>query len=101
MLDVAADDVALDVLDQGQLLRAGDVQGEQGVLHLQGQHGRVAGEGDVHRVGAVAVHDGRDPAGPAHLARSALAERRTGLGLQLGLGHGDGFLWLVVVDRGG
>ena len=38
------------------------------------------GQGDVHRLGAVAVHDGGDLVVAADLARGALAELGTGLG---------------------
>jgi hypothetical protein len=47
-----------------------------------------ASEGDVHRVGTVAVHDGGDLVVATDLASRALAELGTGLGVQGEVGHG-------------
>lgn len=85
VLDDGLDGVALDVLGQGQLLLTVDDDGEQGVGVLEDHHGLVAREGDVHRLGAVAVHHGRDLVVAADLARGALAE----LGAHLRDGVGE------------
>ena len=87
VLDDRLDRVALDVLGQGELLLTVDDDGEQGVALLQGEHRLVAGEGDVHRLAAVAVHHGGDLVVAADLARSTLAELGAGLGDELVVGH--------------
>ncbi len=74
VLDDLLDRVALDVLDQGQVLFAVDVQGQQGVGDADGQGGGLGRQVDVDRLGAVAVDDGRDLVGHAGAAGETLAE---------------------------
>ena len=88
VLDEALDRVALDLLRQREVaLAALDLDQQQGVGGLQGQHGVVTGQRDVHRVTAVAVEDGGNLVVPADSAGSTLAELRTRFGLDLDLGH--------------
>jgi len=88
VLDEALQRVALDLLRQRQVrLAALDLDHQQGVGGLQGQHGVVTRQRDVHRVGAVAVQDGRDLVVPADSAGSTLAELVARFGLDLDLGH--------------
>ena len=88
VLDDRLDRVALHVLGQGELLLAVEDDGEQGVARLERLHRLVGSEGDVHRVGTVAVHDGGDLVVAADLASRALAELGAGLGVQGEVGHG-------------
>src|SRR5665648_520317 len=60
VLDDRPDRVALDVLGQGQVVLAVDLDGEQDVGDLEGHHRLVARQADVDRVGAMAIHDGGD-----------------------------------------
>ena len=89
VLEVALDRVALDRLRDGELLAALDVEGQQHVgAAVPDGVGELAGrQGDVTRVGAVAVDDGRHLAGPAGAAGAALAELGARLGGQSDLGH--------------
>ena len=64
-----------------------DVDGQQGVGRPQGQQGLVTGQGDVDRIGAVAVQHGGNLVGAADPAGSTLAELRTQFGGELYLGH--------------
>ena len=101
VLDDRLDRVALHVLGQGELLLAVEDDGEQGVALLQREHRLVAGQGDVHRLAAVAVHDGGDLVVAADLARGTLAELGAGLGDELGcrtrvLLEIDGGRWSVL-----
>ena len=82
VLDDAADRVDLDVLGQGELLGAVDVEREErvGATVLEGHHRLVAGQDDVDRLVAVAVDDGGDLVVAADAAGGALAE----LGARLG-----------------
>ena len=78
VVDAALDRVALDVLGERELRAPVEVQGEQGVgVALQREKGLVAGQREVHRVGAVAVQDGGDEPGAAGTAGGALAELGT------------------------
>src|SRR5215207_10555210 len=88
---VALDRVALDLLGQGQVLVAADLQrdqhvgagvGAQGLAELAGVDAQVPG------LGAVAVQHGRDPAGGPQAAGGPLPGVRAVLGGQLVLGHG-------------
>src|SRR5699024_9026021 len=91
VLDGAVHRVDLDVLGQGEFVLALDREGVQGVdVVLQGQEGLVAGQAQVHRVGAVPVQHGRDVAGAAGAAGCALAEFGTsGCGENVvGISHG-------------
>src|SRR6476661_879578 len=88
VLDDLLDRVALDVLDQGQVLLAVDVQGQQGVGGADGQGGGLRRQGDVDRLGAVAVDDGRDQVGHAGAAGEALAEFGADFCCELLLRHG-------------
>src|SRR5450759_4178498 len=93
VLDDRPDRVALDVLGQGQVVLAVDLDGEQDVGDLEGQHRLVARQADMNRVGAVAVHDGGDVVFAADGAGGTLAERGARYGDKLvpgslGLGHG-------------
>ena len=97
VLEEALDRVALDGLGQGQLVGPSMLEREQGVLRLEREHQLVAGQRDVPRVGAVAVEDGGDLAGPADAAGGALAELGAGLGGDTDLGHGAGLLDAVNV----
>src|SRR5664280_440469 len=74
VLDDRLDRVALDVLGQGQLLLALDINREESVGVLQGHHRGVARESDVDRRGAMPIDHRRDIAGTADTARRALAE---------------------------
>ena len=87
VLDDRLDRVTLHVLGQRELLLAVDLDGQQGVGVLERHHRVVAGQGDVHGLGAVAVHHGGDLVVAADLARRALAELGADLGNELGLGH--------------
>src|SRR6478609_6546647 len=90
VLDDVLDRVALDVLGQGQDRLAVDLDLEQRVRGaLDREHGLVAREGDVDRLGAVPVQDGRDLVGATQAAGGALAELGAGGGGELDLGHGD------------
>src|SRR6185312_6903613 len=74
VVDRLAQCVALDVLDQGEVGLALDVDGQQGVGRTDGQGGLLGWQQDVQRLGAVAVDDGRDLEFAAGGAGSALAE---------------------------
>src|ERR671911_347843 len=89
--EVAPDRVALDLLGQGQVLVAADLQrdqhvgagvGAQGLAELAGVDAQVLG------AGAVAVQHGRGPAGGPPAAGGPLPGVRAVLGGQLVLGHG-------------
>ena len=80
--------IALDVLDQGQVLFAVDVQGQQGVGGADGQRGGLGRQGDVDRLCAVAVDDGGDQVGHACTAGVALAEFGAQFCCELLLRHG-------------
>ena len=100
VLDDLAHRVALDVLDEGELGRTLDVEVDDRVGGTDEQHRLVAREGDVLRLGAVAVDDRGDLVGGAELARSALAELGAGLRCELGVvGHG-GASWCRGRRRG-
>jgi hypothetical protein len=88
VLEVALERVADDRLGQRQLVAVGRLQGEQlvGVV-LERQHELVARQGVVARGVTVAVQDGRHLVGPAHAARSTLAELGAGLSGDADLGH--------------
>ena len=88
VLDDLLDRVALDVLDEGQVLLAVDVQGQQGVGGADGQGGGLRRQGDVDRLGTVAVDDGRDQVGHAGAAGEALAEFGADFCCELLLRHG-------------
>ncbi len=60
MLDDLVHRVLLHVLHEGELRLAGDVELEHRVGTTQEQRDLVAGQCEVHGVGAVAVEDGRD-----------------------------------------
>jgi hypothetical protein len=90
VLEEALDRVPLDVLRQRQLVLAVDVQREQDVRGLQGEHQLVAGQRDVPRVGAVAVQNCGHFLVTADAARGALAELGARLGGDTDLGHGWG-----------
>ena len=87
VLDDLLDRVALDVLGQGQVRFAVDVDVQQGVRGADGQRGCLGGQQDVHDVGAVAVDDCGDLAGDAGLAGCTLAEVGAGGGCELLLRH--------------
>ena len=101
VLDDRLDRVALDVLGQGHLLVAVDDDREEGVGVLERHHGVVARQRDVHRLGAVAVHDGGDLVVAADLAGRALAELGAGLGLQRDGVVGHGSLLEIGASRSG
>src|SRR5665811_331967 len=84
VLDDRPDRVALDVLGQGQVVLAVDLDGEQGVGDLEGQHRLVARQADVDRLGAVAVHDSGDVVCTPDGAGGTVAGR--------GAGYGDQFV---------
>src|ERR1035437_3190233 len=83
VLDDRPDRIALDVLGQGQVVLAVDLDGEQRVGALEGQHRLVARKADMNRFGAVAVHDGGDVVLTADGAGGTLAERGARYGDQL------------------
>ena len=83
VLDDRTDRVALDVLGQGQVILAVDLDGQQGVGNLQSQHRLVARQADMNWFGAVAVHDGGDVVLTADGSGRALAERGAGYCYQL------------------
>src|SRR5665647_2180635 len=89
VLDDRPDRVALDVLGQGQLVLAVDLDREQDVGNLEGPHRLVARQGDVDRLGAVAVHHRGDLVLPPDAASGALAELGPGRGDELVVGHGS------------
>ncbi len=93
MLDDLTNRVALDVLDERQLVLAVDVELEQRVGATHEQRDLVAGQRDVDGRGAVAVDHGRDLAGGTQAAGEALAEVLTQLGvdLRIDFGRHDGF----------
>ena len=74
VLDDLVHRVLLHVLDERELALALDVELEHRVGAADEQADLVAGQRDVHRVGAVAVDDGGDLAGGAQAAGEALAE---------------------------
>jgi hypothetical protein len=86
----AAQRVALDGLGQGEVALGSDLQLEQDVAagvgaQREAELARV--DGQHLRGHAVAVQDGRDPAGGPSAAGRALALLDPGLGSQLVLGH--------------
>src|SRR5665648_683439 len=87
VLDDRPDRVALDVLGQSQVVLAVDLDGEQDVGDLEGQHRLVARQADVDRLGAVTVHDGGDLVFAPDAAGGALTELGAGRGDELALGH--------------
>ena len=92
VLDHAADRVTLDRLRQRQLVPTVDRQREQNVgarVGVQGALELAARQGDVPRVGAVAVEDGRDLAGPPGAPGAPLAELGARFGADADLGHDD------------
>ncbi|MCY1230157.1 hypothetical protein D9M72_425600 [compost metagenome] len=74
VLDDLLDRVALDVLDEREVLFAVDVQGQQGVGNADSQRGGLGRQGDVDGLCTVAVDDSRDEVGHACAAGEALAE---------------------------
>src|SRR5690606_16039523 len=92
VLDDLVHRVLLHILDERELALAVDLQVEHLVGLADDERRLVARQGDVHRLGAVAVDDGRDLAGGAQAAGEALAE----LGADV-----DDELVLAVVLRGG
>ena len=88
VLDEALDRVPLHLLGKRQLAVAVELDREQGVRRLQGEHQVVARQRDVHGIGAVSVqHRGNLRLAPDS-AGGTLAELVTRLGVDLDLGHG-------------
>ncbi|MDQ0734053.1 hypothetical protein QFZ50_000516 [Arthrobacter agilis] len=87
VLDDALELVALDVLDEGQVVLAVDVQRQQGVRGADGQRGGLGGQQDVDGIRAVAVDDRGDHVGAAGLASRTLAEFGADVCCELLLGH--------------
>src|SRR6478735_27324 len=80
--------IALDVLDQGQVAFAVDVQGQQGVGGADREGGGLGREGDVDGLCAVAVDDGGDQVGHPCAAGVALAKFGAQFCCELLLRHG-------------
>ena len=83
--DRPADRVALEVLDDGQVLVSVDLQGDQGVeAGVGGQGGAQVGplDGDGDGVPAQAVDDGRDLAVPDGRRRERAADPSGAAGLE-------------------
>ena len=87
---VAADGVDLDLLDEGELALAVDLQLDEGVLRAAHDEEQIVlGDVDVDGVGAVAVEDGGDLGRTAGTAGGALPELGADLGDQDGgVAHG-------------
>jgi hypothetical protein len=87
MLDRQPDRVPLDIFRKRELGATVELDGQQGVGVLECQHRRVARQRNVHRVGAVAVENGRHQVVTAQSTRSTLAELIARRGAELHLGH--------------
>jgi hypothetical protein len=87
VLDEALDRVTLDLLRQRELRLPVDDDRQERVRVLEREHGVVAGQGDVDRVGTMAVQNGGNLVGATDATRGTLSELGSGLSVDLDLGH--------------